>query len=167
MISCLLYYFALIVSRKPKWAIIGLLAALAGFVVLPFVGIIATKVFQTWDNDSARGAVGIEKGAFGESYEVPEYLNQGWRKWQSLWFYNTTQGSALLPYDFLLALEQPTDPKNPENKVECERAGFKEKKGTWFLCDKNIDRFRYLPQKKTFFNPDALPVGFVKEPYQG
>ncbi len=36
-----------------------------------------------------------------------------------------------------------------------------------FLSNKNIDKFRYLPQKPTFFNPDALPVGFVKETYQG
>ena len=36
-----------------------------------------------------------------------------------------------------------------------------------FRSDKNIDKFRYLPQKKTFFNPDALPVGFVKMTYKG
>src|SRR3546814_1009796 len=35
------------------------------------------------------------------------------------------------------------------------------------LCDSNVDRYRYLPQKGTLFNPDALPVGFVKETYQG
>ena len=49
-------------------------------------------------------------------------------------------------------------------KVECERNG---EKAGWFLCDRNVDRFRYLPQKTTFFNPDALPVGFTKETYQG
>src|SRR5690625_7747154 len=30
-----------------------------------------------------------------------------------------------------------------------------------------MDYYRYLPQKPTFFNPDGLPVGFVKESYRG
>src|SRR5690606_20882768 len=30
-----------------------------------------------------------------------------------------------------------------------------------------VDKYRYLPQKPTFFNPDGLPVGFVKDTYQG
>ena len=158
MINRLLFRVALFVSRWPKWTIFGLLAAI---VVLPFVGIIGAKVYQTWDRDPERGAVAVTGGEFDEDYTVPEYLDQGWSEWQSLWFYNTTQGSALLPYDFLLALEQQ---KDLDNKVECERNG---KKGAWFLCDRNIDRFRYLPQKRTFFNPDALPVGLVKETYQG
>ncbi len=157
MINRLLFQVVLFLTRIPKWAIFGLLAVI---VVAPFVGIIGAKIYQNLDNDSERGALAVAGGAFGESYAVPEYLDQGWSARDSLWFYNTTQGSALLPYDFLLALEQ----KDLENKVECDRNG---KKGAWFLCDKNIDRFRYLPQKSTFFNPDALPVGFVKETYQG
>jgi hypothetical protein len=56
-------------------------------------------------------------------------------------------------------LEQPD-----LNKVECERNG---ERAGWFLCDNYVDGFRYLPQKATLFNPDALPVGFVKESYQG
>jgi len=133
---------------------------LAAIVILPFIGIIGAKIYQYWDNDPNRGAIAVAGGEFDEGYEVPEYLDQGWRPWQSLWFYNTTQGSALLPYDFLLALEQA----DLEQKVDCNR---NEQTGAWFLCDQNIDRFRYLPQKKTFFNPDALPVGFTKETYQG
>ncbi len=88
-----------------------------------------------------------------------EYLDQGWDANASLWFYTTTQGSALLPYDFLLALEQPE-----KSQLNCERNG---QNNRWFLCPKFIDDHRYLPQKATFFNPDALPVGFVKEQYQG
>jgi hypothetical protein len=30
-----------------------------------------------------------------------------------------------------------------------------------------VDKYRYLPQKPTFFNRDGLPVGFVKESYKG
>jgi hypothetical protein len=134
---------------------------LAAVVIAPFIGIIGAKSYQFRDVHSDRGAIGIKDGAFGESYSRPEYLDQGWDANDSLWFYNTTQGSALLPYDFFLALEQPG-----LKKVTCKRNDGK-KKVAWFLCDLNIDRFRYLPQKKSIFNPDALPVGFVKETYQG
>lgn len=157
MINRLLFRVALFVSRWPKWVIFGLLAA---FITLPFIGIITAKIYQSWDSDTDRGAVAIMGGEFGEDYGVPEYLDQGWDKpADSLWFYNTTQGSALLPYDFFLVLEQ-----SEQKKVECKR---NKENAAWFLCDNNIDRLRYLPQKSTFFNPDALPVGFVKETYQG
>ena len=157
MISRLLFRVVLFLTRMPKWVIFGLLAVI---LVVPFVSIIYAKIYQYWDRDAERGAVSITMGAFGEDYGVPEYLDQGWKAYDSLWFYNTTQGSAFLPYDFLLALEQA----DLEKRVNCERDG---KTGAWFLCDRNIDRFRYLPQKSTFFNPDALPVGFAKETYQG
>jgi hypothetical protein len=127
---------------KPIWLCI--LAVL----VLTIAPIVVAKIYQNWDRDPDRGAVAIDGGAYGESYSTPRYLEQGWTRANSLWFYNTTQGSALLPYDFFLVLKQA-------NSDEL------------FRSDKNIDRFRYLPQKKTFFNPDALPVGFVKDTYEG
>jgi cytochrome c2 len=118
------------------------------FIIILLVILAAGKTYQRWDNDPDRGAVAVNDGAHGESYSTPVYLNQGWSEADSLWFYNTTQGSALLPYDFYLALEQV-------DSTELLRA------------DNNIDKFRYLPQKSTFFNPDALAVGFVKETYKG
>lgn len=123
-----------------------------GIVAVFVVGILVTlaigKTYQRWDDDPDRGAIAVKDGEFGESYATPVYLEQGWDEADSLWFYNTTQGSDLIPYDFFLALE--------ESKSE-ER----------LRSDKVIDHFRYLPQKATFFNPDALPVGFVKDTYQG
>src|SRR5262245_23771314 len=116
--------------------------------VSAFGGIVYAKIYQNWDQDPDRGAIAIASGAFGESYSTPRYLEQGWRPQDSLWFYNTTQGSALMPYDFFMVLEQ-ADSDEP------------------FRSIKNVDRFRYLPQKATFFNPDAMPVGFVKETYRG
>jgi len=124
-------------------SLIPLLIAI--FVIGP---IIYAKIYQHWDEDEDRGAIAISDGAYGESYLIPRYLDQGWEEEDSLWFYNTTQGSGLLPYDFFLVLEQ---------------AGTEE----LLRSPKNIDRFRYLPQKKTLFNHDGLPVGFVKETYQG
>lgn len=106
------------------------------------------KAYQKWDDDPDRGAMAIDNGTFGENYSTPIYLDQGWSESDSLWYYNTTQGSALIPYDFFIALEEADS-----NEL--------------FRATPNIDKFRYLPQKPTFFNPDGLPVGFVKETYQG
>ncbi len=117
-------------------------------VAAMFVTLAIGKVYQHWDDDPDRGAVAISNGAFGESYSTPVYLEQGWRRADSLWFYTTTQGSGLIPYDFFLALEQ---------------VGSTE----LFRANANMDRLRYLPQKPTFFNPDGLPVGLVKDTYQG
>ncbi|NYZ65101.1 ribonuclease E [Endozoicomonas sp. SM1973] len=121
---------------------------IAVIAVTMVVALIIGKAYQHWDDDPERGAVAVDNGAFGESYKTPIYLEQGWSEADSLWFYNTTQGSGLLPYDFFLVLEQ----------VDSQAL---------FRATSNIDKFRYLPQKPTFFNPDGLPVGFVKDTYQG
>ena len=158
MFARILYAIALRLSDVPKW-VIGTVLAL--IVVTPFLGIIGSIYFSHTDGDPRRGAVAIEDGAFGESYKVPEYLSQGWDAADSLRFYNTTQGSALLPYSFLLALEQP---ESQSPAFECERNG---ETATWLLCPRNVDHFRYLPQAATPSNPDALPVGFVADVYKG
>jgi hypothetical protein len=116
--------------------------------VLMLLGLGAGKTYQHLDRDPDRGAVAIVNGAFSEDYDVPVYLDQGWQPSDSLWFYNTTQGSNLLPYDFFLVLERA------ESDDLLRSASV-------------MDAYRYLPQKKTFFNPDALPVGFVKDGYKG
>lgn len=131
-------------QRYPKLLTLALLL----LVALTIAPLFILKMYQRWDNDVDRGAIAIESGEFGENYSTPRYLDQGWSAADSLWFYNTTQGSGLLPYDFLMVLK---------------KAGSDE----LFISPQNIDHFRYLPQKETFFNPDALPVGFVKETYQG
>lgn len=127
---------------KYKWLL--LLAIIASMFIALSIG----KIYQNWDDDPDRGAIAIENGAFGESFPTPVYLDQGWSESQSLWFYNTTQGSGLMPYDLFLVLEE-------EASEELLRS------------DNNMDGFRYLPQKSTFLNPDGLPVGFAKETYKG
>lgn len=133
-----------LVKRYRKFIFYIILAVIISMMVSLTIG----KIYQHWDNDPDRGAMPIENGLFGESYSTPIYLEQGWDAADSLWFYNTTQGSGLLPYDFFLVLEQAD--------------------ATTLLRDpQQMDAFRYLPQKPTFFNPDGLPVGFVKDSYQG
>ncbi len=123
--------------------ILGLLVA-ASMAIALAIG----KAYQNWDRDPDRGAIPITQGTFGEDYATPVYLDQGWTPANSLWFYNTTQGSNLVPYDIYMALEE---------------AGSEQ----LFNRADTYDTFRYLPQKPTFFNPDGLPVGFVKDGYQG
>ncbi|MCJ8312819.1 MAG: di-heme-cytochrome C peroxidase [Pseudomonadales bacterium] len=137
------YIFTIIFKLlKNFWRISGLV------VGLMVIALIAGKTYQNWDNDKDRGAMAIADGAFEESYETPTYLDQGWSESQSLWFYNTSQGSDLMPYDLFIALEQA------DSEV-------------LFRDNQNIDKYRYLPQKETFLNPDGLPVGLVKDSYQG
>jgi hypothetical protein len=123
---------------------------------------IISKLYQFWDvgSDSwfdrlegdgwkfQRGAATVAKDQFGDEFSNVRYLWQGWKPADSMWFYNTTQGSDLLPYDFFMALEKP---------------GTSE----LFRSNDNLNYYRYLPQQATLSNPDALPVGFVKDRYKG
>ncbi len=85
---------------------------------------------------------------FGDAAEKIVYLDQNWDRWDSTWFYNTTQGSNFLPYDIFIHLEQK------DNQ-------------TLFRDNKNMSKYRYLTQRESWDNPDGLPVGFVKDTYQG
>ncbi|NND01076.1 MAG: hypothetical protein HKN85_12920, partial [Gammaproteobacteria bacterium] len=123
-----------------------LLTVIGLLIPIVLVTLLVAKLYQHGDRDPDRGAIAITAESMGESYSVPVYVDQGWSTAESLWFYNTTQGSNLLPYDFFLELEQVASQEK-------------------FISPDNIDRMRYLPQKPTLFNPDGLPVGFVKDTY--
>jgi len=107
------------------------------------------RIYQFWDKDPDRGALPLSQpDKFGERFDKVVYLAQGWDAADSLWYYNITQGSDLLPYDFFLAVEQKDN-------------------GQPFRDNMNMNNYRYLPQKPTFSNPDGLPVGFVADNYKG
>jgi mono/diheme cytochrome c family protein len=101
-----------------------------------------------WDSDPERGVMGIKNDPFDKDVDEKNisYLDQGWDASDSLWFYNTTQGSDLIPYDFFLALEQA-------DKAEL------------FNTPEHMNRYRYLPQRVTSSNPDGLPAGLVADWY--
>lgn len=107
-----------------------------------------SRMYEFRDNDPDRGAVTMDSNKFGDHFSQITYLPQGWSPSDSLWFYNTTQGSNLLPYSFFLVLEQADSP-------------------ALFRDDENINRYGYLPQRPTVSNPDGLPVGMVRDEYQG
>lgn len=71
-------------------------------------------------------------------------LAQNWSEQQQQWFWFTSQGSRILPYDWYLALEQ---------------AGNTE----LFRSDAHMDELRFLLEKPSAANPDGLPVGFAKD----
>lgn len=73
----------------------------------------------------------------------PLYLDQGWTPEERQAYYFTPQGSEVLPYTWFLALEQPWS----------ERP---------FREDAYLSSFNYLPEPKSFQNPDGLPIGFTK-----
>lgn len=97
--------------------------------------------------DADRSAAIPTYDQFGDSAARVVYPKQNWSSATSLWFYNTSQGSNLLPYDIFLHLEQ-----HDSNVL--------------FRSDDNMRRFRYLVQKPSWDNRDGLPVGWVKDTYQ-
>ncbi len=66
---------------------------------------------------------------------------QGWSDEERYKFYHTTQGSRLIPYQWLLALEEPESTEK-------------------LLSDAVTDRYRFVVDPEA---QDHLPVGFVKE----
>ena len=104
-------------------------------LILVLVLVAASVLHLTWDWRDAWDDL------FGARSE------QNWTKRQQTWFYNTTQGSQLIDYKWMLNLEQP-DNENP------------------FLADEHMDQLRYITRN---FDPnerdrvDHLPVGFAKD----
>jgi len=69
-------------------------------------------------------------------------LEQGWTDSQAEWFYNISQGSQLIPYDWMVFLETA--------------------EGSQSFID-SIPKFGFIPRAKSGGNPYGLPVGFVKD----
>lgn len=90
-------------------------------------------------------------GCVGPKYVARDSsLSQNWNEDDRKKFYQTSQGSQLLRYDWFLALEKPASEE-------------------MFLEDK-LHRFGYLPDpfgSNEDYNPDNLPIGFVKDDDKG
>ncbi len=74
----------------------------------------------------------------------PVFLDQGWSAATRAAFYQTTQGSRMLPYEWFLHLEQP-------GSLELYRDA------------ENMRRMGFLVDNPSGTNPDGLPVGFAKD----
>ncbi|WP_431686022.1 di-heme-cytochrome C peroxidase [Hahella sp. NBU794] len=72
-------------------------------------------------------------------------LDQGWTDDTQAAFYFSSQGSRIIPYKWFLVLER----KDSQ---------------ALFRADDHMERMRYLPSTQVgSWNPDGLPVGFVKD----
>lgn len=74
--------------------------------------------------------------------ERPIHLNQAWNAAERDWFYTTSQGSQIMPYEWFMALEQSDSDA---------------------LFVSALTSFGYLPNRSKYNNPDGLPVGFAKD----
>ena len=72
-------------------------------------------------------------------------LDQGWTPDQREKYYQTSQGSLIIPYSWFLALEVPPPGKH-----------------TPFAAEDNLIRYDLVPDASKY-NPDNLPVGIGKE----
>ncbi len=103
------------------------------------------------------GSISIVFSACNDNTPIHEYqpvpnsvgnvisLEQNWTEEMREAFYFTSQGSHIMPYEWFLYLEQATN-------------------DNLFRANDNVTSFRYIPSKPSkSWNPDGLPVGFVKD----
>ena len=103
------------------------------------------------------GVVGTAAFAIHNSLEVPRierpntvaWLPQNWTPDQRNRFYHIAQGNELVPYAWFLALEQPR---------------FSFRSAPLFKDNSYMQGFGFIPDSAGAQNPDALPVGFTREP---
>ncbi|MDN3639206.1 di-heme-cytochrome C peroxidase [Simiduia curdlanivorans] len=125
----------------------ALLAFVALVIIWAAIGA-GNRAYHYWDNQPNAGALVVEQDRFGDEAKTIAYLEQGWGNRERLWFYNTSQGSNLLPMSFALNLKH-VDDQQP------------------FFAPAHILRYRYLPQQVSSSNPYGLPVGMTLDSYKG
>jgi len=81
-------------------------------------------------------------------------LDQGWTEDEREKYYQTSQGTLIIPYSWFFALEQPPTlkifgPLTIDNRNMVSDPGF-------------LSRYRMLPDLRVEHNPDRLPVGITK-----
>jgi mono/diheme cytochrome c family protein len=108
--------------------------------VLRAVGLLAALILL-----SSVGGVSLPVPAAAQtsSDQSVIYLNQAWSRDDREWYYNFSQGSAVLSYDIFLKLEV---------------AGGQD----LFRSDGNLARYGLIPTTANQYNPDALPIGISK-----
>ena len=116
------------------------------FILILLTG--CTYVSQGIVANFDRYAALTKQDIFGDNTHRIAYLDQNWDRYDSLWFYYTTQGSDFMPYEIFLYLEQANN-------------------RSFFRDAKNMNQYRFLIQNPSYDNPEGLPVGFVEDTYQG
>jgi len=76
-------------------------------------------------------------------YDVVK-LNKSWTDEERQFYYHTSQGSQIMPYDWFIALEQPNSKQ-------------------LFTSNDYITKMRVIPDPNPVHNPDLLPIGLAKD----
>ena len=98
--------------------------------------------------DEDRGALTKANDYFGDKTTSIVYPVQNWDASDSLWFYNTSQGSNIMDYEIFLNLELANS-------------------DMLFRSNENMGKYRFLLQNPTRDNEAGLPVGWVEDSYDG
>lgn len=96
--------------------------------------------------------LGITSNIF--AHERTIYLDQGWTTEQRKEFYETPQGSYLIPLDWYLSLEQVDS--NDHGRKHRDRYDL-------FSDDDNVRKFGYLVKKRYDGDVQNIPLGFAVE----
>ncbi len=107
-----------------------------------------TYMSQGFPDDDRGAHTNESPDQLGDIAKEIVYPDQNWDPSDSLWFYNTTQGSNLIDYEIFLHL-----------KVA--------QADMLFRSNENMEKYRYLLQNPTWDNKEGLPVGWVKDSYEG
>ena len=102
--------------------------------VITSITVTACAVDTSVDSSDVTGAVPGRK----------VFLEQGWDEATRAEFYQTTQGSRMLPYSWFLNLEQAKNRQNLRASANMRKMGF-------------------LDDGVSATNPDGLPVGFARD----
>lgn len=99
---------------------------------------------------------GIRQSVGTDWYEMSQGWNAALRR--AYWF--TPQGSALVPYDWFLALEMPERSCKGQPDPALNKGNW-----TYFKDPAHLSSLGYIPAPKDpLWNPDGLPIGFAKTP---
>ena len=114
-------------------------------VVMVIAGCGTSKTSKT---DSAEGKISKQSGneSKSEEYSGPiKFLEQNWNYATRMEWWYTSQGSRVIPYEWFLALELPDSE-------------------TLVRSNENLESLRFIPwPAHEKWNPDGLPIGFVKD----
>ena len=82
-----------------------------------------------------------------EFVKLDQNWKPGWKNDEANWYHHASQGTMLMPYDWFMALEQPTAPSG-EPKL--------------FSDPEFLSQFGFLnSEKNDVYNPGNLPIGFA------
>ena len=131
---------------RKRWLRRAVVGALLTLVVLFVAAVLALDVFGVGT------PVMFDPQPVSKVVSLPQNWSDGWAPGQRQWFYHATQGTTIMPYEWLISLERP------ELKVL--------RTPDLFITPDFMSRFGFLPgEADPRLNPGGkLPIGFAITP---